>query len=69
MIVFDQLNPTIEIVATLCDEYVFQIEEEDNKMFDVGASMEEYSQTLIIVEISLFQRLFIPQSMCVDPFA
>jgi hypothetical protein len=35
-------------------------------MFDVGASMEESSQTFITAKISLFQRLSIPQSMCVD---
>lgn len=69
MIIFDRLNPIVEVVATLRDEHVFQIEKQDNNMFNVGTSMEEYSQTFIIVEFFLFQRLFIPQSMCVDPFA
>jgi len=38
-------------------------------MFNVGTSMEEYSQAFVIVELSLFRRLSIPQSTCVDPFA
>jgi hypothetical protein len=38
-------------------------------MFGVGASIEEPSKALVIIELPLFWKLFIPQSMCIDPFA
>jgi hypothetical protein len=54
------LNPIVEIVLPPCGEPVFQIEEEDNNMFNVGTSIVEYSWAFIILELSLFQKLFIP---------
>ncbi len=69
MTIFDQLNPIVEIVVAPCDELAFQIEEEDSNMFGVRTYMEESSWALVIVELSLFRRLPIPPSMCVDPFA
>jgi len=38
-------------------------------MFGVGVSIEEPSKALVITELSLFWKLFIPQPMCIDPFA
>jgi hypothetical protein len=38
-------------------------------MFVVGASIEEHSKALVIIELSLFWKLFISQSMCIDRFA
>jgi hypothetical protein len=67
MTIFDGLNPIVEVVVAPCVELVFQIEEDDNNMFGVKAYMEESSRALVIVELSLFRRLSIPPSMCVDP--
>jgi hypothetical protein len=69
MTIFDQPNPIVEIVVAPCDELAFQIEEEDSNMFSVRTYMEESSRALVIVKLSLFQRLPIPPSMCVDLLA
>jgi len=68
MTIFHRLNPIVEVIIAPCDEPAFQIEEEDNNMFNVRASMEESSWALVTTKLSLFRRLFIPPSMCVDPF-
>jgi hypothetical protein len=69
MTIFDRQNRIIELILAQCDELVFQIEEEDNNMFNVKAYMEEFPRALVIAELSLFRRLYIPPSMCVDPLA
>jgi hypothetical protein len=38
-------------------------------MFGVGTSMEKSSWALVTTKLSLFQRLSIPPSGCVDPLA
>jgi hypothetical protein len=45
------------------------IEEDETKMFGVGAFMEKTSWALVIGELSLFQRLVIPPLMCANPLA
>ncbi len=62
MIVFDRLNPITETIIPPIDEHNVQIEEEDN-MFSVGASIKESSRAFVIIELFLFQKLSIPQSM------
>ncbi len=69
MIVFDWLNLIVKAIITPCDELVLQIEKEDGNVFDVGTSMEESSQTLVTIELSLLWRLYIPPTTHVDPFA
>jgi hypothetical protein len=54
MIVFNQLNPTIEVVVAPCDEPTLHIEKKKSDMFSVGTSVEKSSQTFIIIELSLF---------------
>jgi hypothetical protein len=36
-------------------------------MFGIETSMEESSWALVISELSLFQKLYIPSSMCANP--
>ncbi len=48
MTIFDQLNPTIEAIVPPFDEHDVQIEEEDNNMFGVGASIQDSSRALVI---------------------
>jgi len=57
------LNPIIEAIIPPFDKHNAQIKEEDNNMFGVGAYIKEPSRALVIAELSLFQKLFIPQSM------
>ncbi len=45
------------------------VEEDETKMFGVGASMEESSRASVTKELVLFWRLAIPPPMCADPFA
>ncbi len=63
------MNPTIETIVPPFYEHDVQIEEEDNNMFGVGASIQDSSRALVIVELSLFRRLSIPQFMCINPLA
>jgi hypothetical protein len=37
-------------------------------MFGVGASIDEPSKALVTTKLSLFWKLFTPQSMCIDSF-
>jgi hypothetical protein len=53
MIVFDQLNPTIEIVITPSDKVDVPIEKKDSNMFGVGAFNVECSKALITTKLSL----------------
>ncbi len=69
MTIFYRLNLIIEVIVAPCDEPTLHIEKKDNNMFSVGTSMEESSQALIIIKLFIFQRLFIPPSMCVDLLA
>jgi hypothetical protein len=48
MTIFDQLNPTIEAIVPPFHEHDVQIEEEDNNMFGVGASIQDSSRALVI---------------------
>jgi len=48
---------------------VVEIEEEDVKIFGVGTSMEESSYAFVVRKLSLFWRLSIPLSKCVNPLA
>jgi hypothetical protein len=67
LIIFEWLNPTIQAHAiVIIDELVIEGEGEKNNMFDIGASMEKNSHALVVGELSLFQGLFIPSSMCVN---
>ncbi len=42
-------------------------EEKETNMFGVGAFVKKSSRALVIGELSLFQRLAIPPSMCANP--
>jgi hypothetical protein len=66
MVCFEQLNPiAITFVAT--PNFVGSKFELEKNMFVVGALVEESFGTLIIGELFLFKRLFIPSSACADP--
>jgi hypothetical protein len=72
MTMFEVLNPTIqacvvEVVGSIVgfDDFI----EKDNNIFGVGASMEESSCALVVGELSLFKRLFVSPTTCVDPLA
>ncbi len=54
MTIFDQLNPTIEIVITPFDEVNVPIEENDSNMFGVRAFIVECSKALITTKLYLF---------------
>ncbi len=54
MIVFDQQNPTIEIVITPFDKVDVPIEEKDGNMFGVGVFIVECSKALITTKHYLF---------------
>jgi hypothetical protein len=41
--------------------------EKDNNIFGVGAFMKESSSALVVGELSLFKRLSISPTTCVDP--
>jgi hypothetical protein len=70
MIIFDVLNPIVQAFTTQVDgSFVGVVEEKDNNIFGVGASTKEYSCALVVGELSLFRRLFIVLTTCVDPFA
>jgi hypothetical protein len=72
MIVFELLNLFVQACVV---EVVRSVTgfgdsiEKDNNIFSVGASMEETSCALVVVELSLFERLFISLVTCVDPLA
>jgi hypothetical protein len=54
MIIFEWLNPIIQAHAiVIADELVIGGEDENN-MFDTGASMEKISHALVVGELSLF---------------
>jgi hypothetical protein len=63
------LNPSIETIVPPFYEHDVQIEEEDNNMFGVGASIQDSSRALVIAKLSFFRRLSIPQFMCINPLA
>jgi hypothetical protein len=46
-----------------------EIKEQDIDIFGVRLSMEKSSRTLVVGELFLFQRLFIPLSKSLDPLA
>jgi len=69
---FEVLNPTIEACAIEVVGYVVGFGdsiEKDNNIFGVGTSMEESSHALVVGELSLFKRLSISPTTCVDPLA
>ncbi len=70
MTVFEVLNPTvqacvIEVIGSIVgfDDFI----EKNNNIFGVGAFMEESSRALVVGELSLFKRLFVSPTTCVDP--
>jgi len=67
MICFHQLNPIVQEcnVDGLSEEF----NEEDNNLYGVGASIEEFSSILVIGDLSLFTRLPILQATSNDPLA
>ncbi len=67
MIIFYVLNPIIQEFAAQVDgSYVGVaiVEEEDNNILCVGASIEESSCALIVGELFIFMRLFIVLNTC-----
>ncbi len=67
---FLQLNFTIQTTYVMInDGHGIEIEKEESNIFGVGASMEKSSHTFVIGELSLFKRLSIPLSKCVNLFA
>jgi hypothetical protein len=46
-----------------------KFKKEEGNMFGVGASLEESSCALVVGELSLFKRLSILASTCVDPLS
>jgi hypothetical protein len=70
MTIFQQLNLIIQAQKIVpIDGFSFENEYEEMNIFNIGASMEEYSWTLVFGELSLFQRLSIPLSICGNPLA
>jgi hypothetical protein len=70
MIVFDVLNPIVEACAIRVVGFVVRFGdfiEKYNNIFGVGASMEESSCALVVGELSLFKKLFVSPTTCVDP--
>jgi hypothetical protein len=70
MTMFDILNPTVQTCAIKIVGSIVRFGdfiEKDNNIFGVGASMEESSCALVIGELSLFKRLFVFLTTCVDP--
>jgi hypothetical protein len=65
MTIFERLKPSIQVEVVVSIDGL-PIKEETN-MFGVGAPVEESSQTLVIGELFLFQRLAILPSMCANP--
>lgn len=64
----EQLNPTVQAQAIApIDGFAF--EDEETNMFGIGASIEESLWACVIIELSLFWRLFIHLFMCVNPLA
>ncbi len=59
MTIFDPPNPTIVVFVAPCDGPTVQVEKEDDDMFGVINSMQESSWALVIIDFSLFERLFI----------
>jgi hypothetical protein len=66
MTIFDPPNPTIVVFVTPCDGPTIQVGKEDDNMFGVINSMQEFSWALVIIDFSLFERLSILQSMFVN---
>jgi hypothetical protein len=48
------LNPTIETIVPTFYKHDVQIDEEDNNMFGIQASIQDFSRALVIAEPSLF---------------
>jgi hypothetical protein len=53
----------------ISDGHVIEIEKEESNIFGVGASMEKFSHTFVIGELSLSRRYPSPLSKCVNFFA
>jgi hypothetical protein len=72
MTMFEVLNPTVQACAIEVIGSIIGSSdsiEEDNNIFGVGASMEESSHAFVVVELSLFRRLYVSPTTCVDPLA
>ncbi len=69
MIIFYVLNPTIQAYATQVDgPYVgtIVVGKENNNIFGVGVSIEEFSHALVVGELFRFKRLSVVLVTCVD---
>jgi hypothetical protein len=72
MIVFEVLNPIVQACAIEVVGFGVGFgdsNEKDNNIFGVGTSMEEASRALVVGELSLFRRLYVTPTTCVDPFS
>jgi hypothetical protein len=65
---FERLNPITVNASTIATIVDVEGEEFEENMFSVEASIEESSRALVIGELSLFRRLSVLPSTCVDPF-
>jgi hypothetical protein len=68
MIVFEVLNPIVQACAIEVVGFG-DSNEEDNNIFGVGTSMEEPSRALVVGKLSLFRRLYVTPTTCVDPLS
>jgi len=66
--VFEVLNPIVQACAIKVVGFG-GFNEKNNNIFGVGTSMEESSHALIVGELSLFKRLYVIPTTCVDPLA
>jgi len=66
---FEVLNPIVQICAIEVVGFVARFGDsiEKDNIFGVGASMEESSRALVVEEFSLFKRLSVSPTTCVDP--
>ncbi len=73
MTIFYCLNPIVQTMSIVPSDgpngVAIEIKEQDIDIFGVRLSMEKSSRTLVVGELFLFQRLFIPLSKSLDPLA
>jgi len=67
MVCFELLNPTTINASAIAIIVDVVGEEFEKNMFGVGASIEESSHALVIGKLSMFKRLHVLPSACVDP--
>jgi len=65
-------KPYYQACAIEAIEYVVEFGDyikENNNIFGVDSSMEKSSHALVVGELSLFRKLFVTFTTCVDPLA